>query len=369
MSRLREFFRNDCGGAAMMFGLAAVPITVAAGGALDFTRAGVERSELQAKADSAALGAVLARSVTTDAQRGDIAKKYFRATDIVTPVVSGPIMTVAVTASREMKTTLLSIVGKKSLTIVAKATAIRTTQGPPACAIALNKHAASAIEFGGNTSFTAPNCGMYSNSDSSTAITSGGSASVNAAGYCAVGGVNMASNTKPEPITGCDSISDPYASPSLVPANTTCTTNNFKTKPSDNVTISAGVYCGGMDMKGTVKLNPGVYIVKNGPLTVNSGANISGDGVVFYMMGTGAGYKLNGGGTINLKASNAAGPYKGLLIVQDSASNVGYDNTLNGDANMNSPLALSIRRRNPSPSPAMAASGKARRLCQSSPIH
>ncbi len=62
MSRLRDLIRNERGAAAMMFGLAAVPITLAAGGALDFTRAGLERSELQAKADSAALGAVLARN-------------------------------------------------------------------------------------------------------------------------------------------------------------------------------------------------------------------------------------------------------------------------------------------------------------------
>ena len=62
MSRLRDLIRNDRGAAAMMFGLAAVPITLAAGGALDFTRAGLERSQLQAKANSAALGAVLART-------------------------------------------------------------------------------------------------------------------------------------------------------------------------------------------------------------------------------------------------------------------------------------------------------------------
>ncbi len=54
------------------------------------------------------------------------------------------------------------------------------------------------------------------------------------------------------------------------------------------------------------------------------------------MTGTDAGYKLNGGGIINLKASTAAGPYKGLL--DRPGSNVQCavpSNTLNGDANMN----------------------------------
>ena len=128
MSRLRDLIRNERGAAAMMFGLAAVPITVAAGGALDFTRAGLERAELQAKANSAALGAVLARNATS-AQRGDIAKQYFLASDSVTPTITGPTVTVEVTASREMKTTLLNIVGKKKLTIGAKATANRMTTG------------------------------------------------------------------------------------------------------------------------------------------------------------------------------------------------------------------------------------------------
>jgi Flp pilus assembly protein TadG len=155
MSRLRNLIRNERGAAAMMFGLAAVPITVAAGGALDFTRAGVERAELQANADSAALGAVLARNATS-AQRGDIAKQYFRASDVVTPVITGPTVTAEVTASRDMKTTLLSIVGKKTLTIGAKAKAVRTMTGPPACAIALNKAAAGAIDFSGASGFKAP---------------------------------------------------------------------------------------------------------------------------------------------------------------------------------------------------------------------
>ncbi len=106
-----------------------------------------------------------------------------------------------------MKTTLLGIVGKKTLTIVAKATAIRTTQGPPACAIALNKHAANAIEFGGNTSFTAPTCGMYSNSDQLVRDHRGriGQRECRQA-IAPWAAINMPSNTKPEPITGCDVI-------------------------------------------------------------------------------------------------------------------------------------------------------------------
>ncbi len=138
--------------------------------------------------NSAALGAVLARNATS-AQRGDIAKQYFRATDVVTPVITGPTVTAEVTASRDMKTTLLSIVGKKTLTIGAKAKAVRTMTGPPACAIALNKTAAGAIDFGGAAGFKAPTCAMYSNSNSSSAISVGNNAVVNTGGYCAVGAV------------------------------------------------------------------------------------------------------------------------------------------------------------------------------------
>jgi hypothetical protein len=71
-------------------------------------------------------------------------------------------------------------------------------------------------------------------------------------------------------------------------------------------------FCGGLEIKGTITLKPGLYIIDGGNFTVTAGAKLSGDGVTFFFANSAAA-KLTGNGDIDLSAPTT-GPYAGLLF-------------------------------------------------------
>jgi hypothetical protein len=102
----------------------------------------------------------------------------------------------------------------------------------------------------------------------------------------------------------------------------------------ENISIEPGCY-GGMDLKGTVTLKPGVYYVNGGSLDFGAQANVTGVGVTFILTGpspaTVATLDMNGGARIDLKAPEE-GVYKGVLIYQDPAASTGAINKINGNS-------------------------------------
>jgi hypothetical protein len=86
-----------------------------------------------------------------------------------------------------------------------------------------------------------------------------------------------------------------------------------------------------LTLKGDVTLKPGLYVIKDGPLTLNSQGTITGTGVTFYLMGSNAGFDITAGSTLTLSAMTS-GDYPGMLIVQNRTSNVGATDKLNGNS-------------------------------------
>jgi hypothetical protein len=85
--------------------------------------------------------------------------------------------------------------------------------------------------------------------------------------------------------------------------------------------LSPGVYCGGLTLKdeAAVSLNPGVYIIKDGPLMVQDHASVSGSGVGFYLTGSNANFTFTQESTVSLEAPQS-GPLAGLLFFEDDAN-------------------------------------------------
>jgi len=65
----------------------------------------------------------------------------------------------------------------------------------------------------------------------------------------------------------------------------------------------------------TEYLNPGIYIIKNGPLTFASNGNTGGSGVTFFLYGT-ASLTIANGANVNLIAPTT-GTYNGYVVIQD----------------------------------------------------
>lgn len=349
MTTLKRFLRDRNGNMAVVFGLSLLPLAAAAGAALDYSRLSDEQAKLQALADRAALTATLTPDAS-EAQRIAVATSMFNlppppppgapAVDVLdqrTVTVTATADSVTVSATSPVRTAMLNAFGIQRMTTQARSRAETVTRGRPVCVLALHPSARDAISFAGNTTFSADGCAIHANSTSGTALSAQGSATARAWSFCAVGGVSgsnltVTSPTAGAPKGGCFRQKDPFRD-RFRPTVGLCTnqTTNVAVGPNQNKTLEPGTYCGGIDLKGTVTLRPGLYIIKGGTLSINSQANVTGEGVTFYLTDTGASFDINGGGTVRLTAPTS-GTYQNMLIIQDREANAGAVNKLNGNS-------------------------------------
>ena len=131
-AKARAFWRSRKGNVAMMFGIALVPIMIAAGVGLDFARGMMARSAMSEALDAAAL-AVGSTPNVTQAQAQTIAQQYFNANykgdptfgstpTLAAPVISGESVTLSV--SQQVNTTLLAAGGIPHLNISVSSTVV-----------------------------------------------------------------------------------------------------------------------------------------------------------------------------------------------------------------------------------------------------
>lgn len=123
-ARWRHFLRDRGGNVAMIFGLALIPLAVAAGSGIDFSRALLVRSRLAEALDAAGL-AVGASQGLTQTQMQALAQNYFDANytagnsfGVPAPVsITFGNQQVSLSASVQMPTTLMNIVGIKTMDV------------------------------------------------------------------------------------------------------------------------------------------------------------------------------------------------------------------------------------------------------------
>jgi Flp pilus assembly protein TadG len=213
----------------------------------------------------------------------------------------------------------------KSLTISARSVAVPTPGS--GCVIALDRTASGAITVQGSTQINLQNCNVYDNSNSASALTVGGSGSVTALSVGVVGGISGASSINaPDGVkTGLSPAADPYAAMSFPPFNG-CDYHNLKI--NSTVTLSPGVFCGGISVTAgaVVTLNPGIYYMDQGSLSVLGNATIQGTGVtIVFTSSTGNNWataSISSNAIINLTAPTT-GPTAGIVIFGDRNMPVG----------------------------------------------
>ncbi|HUO98448.1 MAG TPA: TadE/TadG family type IV pilus assembly protein [Rhizomicrobium sp.] len=130
-ARIRKFSHSRRGNVAMIYGLAIVPLVLAAGAGIDFARAVLVRASLSEALDAAAL-AVGSSPGLTQAQQLTLAQQYFNANyqesaDYGTPTAvaitpNGQSMVVA--TSDAMPTTMIRMVGINTMTVQASSTVV-----------------------------------------------------------------------------------------------------------------------------------------------------------------------------------------------------------------------------------------------------
>jgi len=301
-------------------------VAAAAGGAIDFTHAMSRDVSLQKALDAAALST--ARSTEDEAVRREMAQKIFDInfegceTPIDTTLGDG---TVEVSATCDIPTTLLKIVGMKRIAIsgYAKAGYADPASGTPvpfdACVLTL-KEGRRTLRINGSTNITT-DCGWHSNSIENEAFSYNGTGRFDMPSFSAAGGI-WGSNLNGMPdqvLEYTDVIPDPLAAmPPPAEVHDGCTHTGFSTNSTDPVTLDPGVYCGGISINGADKatFNPGTYIIRDGRFLTNGVDLVEGNGILIYLE-AGSDITFNGSDTIRLSALES-GPHAGFLLMQTS---------------------------------------------------
>lgn len=332
------FLRDERGNIAIIGALTFSMVAAGAGFGVESGYWYFLQTRLQQSADAAAYAATVEHrggsnltTVTSVAKAAAIENGFDSATDTLTLVnpatVSGASdkHAVSVTIVRRQPRFFSAMFSDEPAVIKVDATATYESTAN-ACILALDKGASAAVDFGGNTAATFDGCVVMSNSMASDAAEVQGSAGVYTPCLISVGGVNTDSGlhlTKcAAPVTGSTPAADPFdevPEPSVTGA---CQNGN-------GGNLSPGRYCGGLSLKNNVALQPGVYIIDGGQLTINAKAKITGTGVTFFLANN-ANVHINGNATLTLTAPTS-GDYKGLLFM-GSRTNTNVGNTLNGTA-------------------------------------
>ena len=225
--------------------------------------------------------------------------------------------------------TFSTVLGFSTAQVAARSTSGYFPQALGGCIYVLNP-TAQAMQVTGNISLYT-GCGLNINSIDPSALRLVGGASVTATGGSSInvaGGYVTGTNSliSPAPITGAPTFRDPMGDvpPPSVGA---CDSTGVSTSNNEKLTITPGVYCGAINVTGhsVLTMNPGLYIITSGGLSVGGQATLNGSGVTIYVQSGSVG--LSGGATTNLTAPTS-GAWQGILFYQDkndvsSASLVG----------------------------------------------
>ncbi len=339
----------------------------------------LEKRKAQIAADAAAMGALremekgntdLATAGLTDsAYNGFTNGQNSTTVTIANPptngVYTGRTTAVQATVSRVVPTYFMRAMGQNSVTISATAVAeTSTTAGSiGGCIFAMNPTASGAFTITGNVTI-ATACSAVVKSTSSSAFSMVGNSTFSlsngaevgvvgtgTSGWSLSGGAQIinASTNKAESPVNIQTFNDPLAGVAVpTPTGLTIQSSNSKTvNPNATVTLNPGIYCGGMDLKGTVTFNTGTYILAGGGLTIDAQAvvNDTGTGEMFYNTSSnsqawgcsgssGAGsFTFNGGASINLiglTVPDGVGSV-GVLFFDDRSTS-GLSHKINGNS-------------------------------------
>ena len=199
----------------------------------------------------------------------------------------------------------------------------RSVGGGRVCVIGLHESEAGTITLDSNAILTAATCGVYSNSTSADGVSSNSNAVLTSELTCSAGGYDgKAYNFAPPPVTDCPKIPDPLASRPAPPVGRCDYKNREVIDKRTN--LHPGVYCGGLFIDGNsdVRLNPGVYVIKDGEFRVDSNSKIRGTEVGFYLLGADSVFRFSSNAVVDLSAP-VDGPLAGILFFEDRSAPLG----------------------------------------------
>lgn len=326
-NKLRDFRRDTSGSYLVILALMTPVMIGSVGLGIDYGLWLYTQQTMQAAADSAAVSAATSGSnIAVEAEGVAATYGFVKDSGGVTMTVNQPPASGSHTSVSNAVEVILhsvqtpqfsALLSAQPFTITVRSVAVATPG--TGCVLTLNANASGAVTTQGSSVTNLSGCNLYTDSSDSAAVTVGGTASLTALSVGVVGGVSGTVNTTGGIHTGVAPLTDPYASMSFG-SFSGCDQKNYSTNKND--TISAGVYCGGISVKAgaTLTLNPGIYYLDQGSLSIEGNGVLTGTGVTLvFTSSTGKNYataSIASNASINLTAPTT-GPTAGIVLFGD----------------------------------------------------
>ena len=337
----RRFWKSERGNFAVLTGIAMVPLLAAVAGAVDYTMALNKANQLQNSLDASALAIATAYDLgMTDEELTQLGQHYYDS-DMVGvsndaeafeffDELSSDLVALASSEGDEVFITARSAVTHEGILgaldwPVGRRSVVKIKRGAPACVLALDPHASSAIKIQGSTDVGLTGCVIAANSNSSTAVYRGGSALLSAACINTVGGTSGLNSSNVH--LDCSApLEDQYPSFDplkgvVPPSYSTCqNVPGGKTKK-----LSPGKFCN-KSLSGDITLEPGSYVLDGGRINLGGNGSLKGAGVTIFLLNN-AEFSVNGNEVVQLTPPSS-GAYAGITIFQEKSNTTTV--TING---------------------------------------
>ena len=340
-----QLIRRAHGNVTITFALSSVVMIGIVGVAIDYGRWQMQETKLQNVVDSATLAAVhqLKKADWTQTKVESAVARFMESNGaglngiVVESVkIDQTKLTIEVNVRFPVEKTLSAILSNKPTSIRTRSTARADKPvNAPTCILALEPVDNEGLSLTGGSSIDGVNCRVQVNSPAIRAANVGGGGYLKSSENCIVGTTNISggSTVSPTPTPGCKSMPDPFAGRApLAYGGCTYTAGLVRGK---TVTVNPGVYCGGLkfDAGANVTFSPGIYVIKDGTLLTSGGGIYTGNGVSFYLTGTGAGISLTGGGVFDIKAPKS-GALQSFLFYLDRNASPAKRSVISGGGNV-----------------------------------
>lgn len=329
----RDFIHHSGGAIAVVWGVSFATVLAVVGVAVTYATARHEQSAHQKALDAAVLAGASMSGDVTDLVRIAAAESMFAANlkasglstpddPSISPENSGQRFSIqdqVITgrSSAEVKNLFSAFVGGETVEVAAESAA-RISGSAPVCVLALDAVSPQGLEVYGMAQFTAHNCAVQANSADGSGMRTYGSASARASQF-GVQGNFSGSGFSPRPVTGVPPATDPYLALPVPPAGP-CEDIAAKLLNTPAI-LTPGTYCGGIRIAAgsTIIMEPGVYLMQDGPFRIDSNSLVTGTEVVIAFTGIDSTLYLGSGAEINL-TSPVSGPYANIQFFQDRES-------------------------------------------------
>lgn len=321
MNRLTSFRHAVRGNTLFAFALLSPFLMLLTGGVIDYANSVRIRTALQAVADGAALSAAKELRLSRTSNDNVLAAAEGYAHDALPYakdlLVSGGITEtsdgVTVNLTQRVPLILPPSINLLPGTVSAKAEA-KAYGGAPMCLLGLDPEGDEVVHVS-DAGISAPECTVQANSSSPHALKVNAYGRISAATICTGGGVkNEGGTLDPAVKLDCPKAEDPLAGRPAPPVGG-CDYDDKRV--IGFAVLQPGVYCKGLRITTAyVQLNPGIYIIKDGPLLVENGSQLRGQNVGFFFTGTDARFTIDPFTVISLTAPKN-GTMAGLLFYED----------------------------------------------------